>query len=357
MIKKSSSVLSLEESFSFDKQCFTSSLSDYEIMHSIGIVEDVSHGFVAKHIPSDRLVVLKQSQFELSSDFEFLIELVAMIKNNRLCRHENILKYYNCFAQDEDLWIVTEPIRAGSARHILNNFFPDGLVSESIIATILREVLKAITYMHSNHFIHNNIRADNIFLDSGGEVRLGGLYQMIPMMQRGMWKKSVFEFVGDPEWMAPEVLSQATTFDEKVDIYGIGITAMELTYGKTPFNGWPSLKILLAKLHYEVPDSPSDTTKTGSKHFTAFLDACLSKDPELRPTASQLLDHPFIKLAKNPLYLQRNLLATITNTQSTPGSGSIDQSLSRPSSSYDASGSLGEGRSAMSPLATSENLL
>jgi serine/threonine protein kinase len=69
------------------------------------------------------------------------------------------------------------------------------------------------------------------------------MHQMIDCVTAGVRRKRVFKFAGDPEWMAPEVLAQATTFDEKVDIYSLGITALEMMYGKTPFEGWPALKV------------------------------------------------------------------------------------------------------------------
>lgn len=115
-------------------------------------------------------------------------------------------------------------------------------------------------------------------LDSDGSVKLCGLNQMLRRMANGKVQRSVYKFVGDPEWMAPEVLSQATTFNEKADIYSIGLTAIELMYGQTPYNNWPALKILLCKLHYQVPS----TSVQASKLFTNFIGRCLYRDPGLR---------------------------------------------------------------------------
>jgi serine/threonine protein kinase len=105
----------------------------------------------------------------------------------------------------------------------------------------------------------------------------------------GKMQRSVYKFCGDPEWMAPEVLSQATTYNEKADIYSIGITAIEMLYGKTPFHQWPALKILLCKLYYQVPINPPPlaggvpiSIREGSKQFTEFVERCLHRDPSLR---------------------------------------------------------------------------
>lgn len=80
--------------------------------------------------------------------------------------------------------------------------------------------------------------------------------------------------------MAPEVLSQATTTNERVDIYSFGMTAMELMYGKNPFEGWPALKILLCKMQYECPPPPSE--KSVSRNFKRFYERCLVKNPMKR---------------------------------------------------------------------------
>jgi serine/threonine protein kinase len=108
------------------------------------------------------------------------------------------------------LWTVLEPIRLGSVKQIMIENFPLGFNNEALIATILRDVLRAVQYLHNNNCIHNNIRADNIYLDANGDVKLGGLHQLIEKVSGGVLRGAVFKFVGDPEWMAPEVLSQVS---------------------------------------------------------------------------------------------------------------------------------------------------
>eukprot|EP00158_Paraphelidium_tribonemae_P002341 Partr_v1_DN25290_c0_g1_i2_m17011 putative ste20-related kinase adaptor len=147
-------------------------------------------------------------------------------------------------------------------------------------------------------------------MDTTGQVRLCGLHQMISAIEHGLWKRDIFQFAGDPEWMAPEVISQATTFNNRVDIYAIGITALELLHGQTPFDGWPPLKILLAKLHYDLPDMKQDIAP--SKAFCRFVERCVAKNPMMRPSARALLDDPFIKTAKNSHYLEMHLMRGMT---------------------------------------------
>ena len=176
-----------------------------------------------------------------------------------------------------------------------------------------------ITYL-----FRSNIRADSILLDNNGDVRLSGLHQLINQIQGAVRRNSVYQFAGYPEWMAPEVLSQATTYDQKVDIYSVGILALELMYGRTPYDQWPALKILLCKLHYEVP-AIEYPVKTPSKAFNRFVERCLHKNPYERPTADELLDDAFVKQAKNKHYVELNLVkrASRKDDGQEIGSGSV----------------------------------
>ncbi|KAJ3216103.1 hypothetical protein HDU67_009904 [Dinochytrium kinnereticum] len=188
----------------------------------------------------------------------------------------------------------------------MKNYFEEGF-AESVVATILKETLRAIIYLHDNHMIHNDIRADNILIDGEGEVKLSGLRQLISLTQNGEYIKSVFSLVGDNiEWAAPEVMAQNSNFNEKVDIYSFGITAIELAFNKTPFDKWPSMKILLSKLEYECPAIPG--AKPMSPAFFHFVEQCIQKDPTKRPSARELADDPFFKFAKNPTHLKSSVI-------------------------------------------------
>jgi serine/threonine protein kinase len=91
--------------------------------------------------------------------------------------------------------------------------------------------------------IHNDIKADNIVIDIDGEPRLAGLRQLSHLSKDGGYMKSVFSLVGDNiQWAAPEVMSQNSNYNEKADIYSIGITTIELAMNKTPFDSWEPLK-------------------------------------------------------------------------------------------------------------------
>ena len=128
-------------------------ITDYELLEVIGGIDDVSFLYLARHKPSLDMVSLKYTDLSISPDSEFVDEIIQSTRNSVLFRHPNILLYQATFIDDDKLWSVVQPMHFGSCRLIMKKRFPDGF-SESAVATILKEVLKALKYLHSSHIIH-----------------------------------------------------------------------------------------------------------------------------------------------------------------------------------------------------------
>ena len=93
----------------------------------------------------------------------------------------------------------------GSCLHIMKIAYPDGF-EEYAIATILKETLKALEYLHRQGHIHRDVKAGNILVDTSGAVKLGDFGVSACMFDTGDRQRSRNTFVGTPCWMAPEVL-------------------------------------------------------------------------------------------------------------------------------------------------------
>ncbi|CAO3676080.1 unnamed protein product [Umbelopsis ramanniana] len=227
-----------------------------------------------------------------------------------LSKHPNVLRVYGSFVQGSKLYIVTPYLFGGSCLDIMKTAYPEGL-DEISIATILKQALEALIYLHKNGHIHRDVKSGNLLMDEDGTVLLadfGVSSSLVETGERGGVRKT---FVGTPCWMAPEVMDQAG-YDYKADIWSFGITAIELATGHAPFAKYPPIKVLMMTLSNDPPTLIRENTKHKySKTFKDMIDLCLNKDPAKRPTAEKLLQHIFFKQAKKKDYLAKALLSTL----------------------------------------------
>jgi serine/threonine protein kinase len=102
--------------------------------------------------------------------------------------------------------------------------------------------------------------------------------------------------VGTPYWMAPEVIKcDAGGYGMKSDIWSIGCTVLEMITGKPP---WPECNSMWAAV-YKIANStglPTEIPKDLDPQLMSFLQCCFERDPSKRPSAADLLQHPFLSV-------------------------------------------------------------
>ncbi|MED6107291.1 hypothetical protein PIB30_012687 [Stylosanthes scabra] len=274
------------------------------------LYEEIGHGVsAAVHralcIPLNEVIAIKILDFE--RDNCDLNNVSREAQTMVLVDHPNVLKSHCSFVHEHSLWVVMPYMAGGSCLHILKAAHPDGF-EEVVIATILREVLKGLEYLHHHGHIHRDVKSGNILIDSRGAIKLGDFGVSACLFDSGDRQRTRNTFVGTPCWMAPEVMEQLHGYNFKADIWSFGITALELAHGHAPFSKFPPMKVLLMTLQNAPPGLDYERDRKFSKSFKQMIASCLVKDPSKRPSASKLLKHSFFKQARSNDYISRTLL-------------------------------------------------
>lgn len=281
-------------------EVYSSNPEDFELNDPIGFGSSatVYLGFYKPKNIKLAIKVIDMDMFERNQIEELRRETQVMF----LCKHPNLLPVYCSYVLGSKLHIVTPYLAAGSCLEILKYRHPDGL-EEGYIASILKQALLGLEYLHKNGHIHRDIKAGNLLVDESGGVLLADFGVSSSLNDYGERNKMRKTFVGTPCWMAPEVMEQAG-YDQKADIWSFGITALELATGQAPLAKFPPIKVLMMTLSKDPPTLDRENTKNKfSRTFKEMIDTCLSKDPSKRPTCEKLLQHPFFKQVRKVIGL------------------------------------------------------
>ncbi|XP_020579139.1 mitogen-activated protein kinase kinase kinase 5-like isoform X2 [Phalaenopsis equestris] len=219
---------------------------------------------------------------------ECLKQLEQEIRVLSKLKHPNIVQYYGSELTEDHFYIFLEYVYPGS----INKYVQEhcGAMTESVVRNFTRHILKGLAYLHSTDNIHRDIKGANLLVDVNGVVKLAD-FGMAKHLSRAA---PALSLKGTPYWMAPEVvqatMSKDVGYDFAVDIWSLGCTIIEMFTGKHPWSGLEGAAAMFKVLHKDPP-----IPETLSSEGKDFLQRCFRRNPAERPTASMLLDHPFIR--------------------------------------------------------------
>ncbi|KAL6064453.1 Suppressor of Sensor Kinase (SLN1) [Balamuthia mandrillaris] len=243
----------------------------------------------ALNIETGKIVALKRFPLRRISK-ERIDDIMAEAETLRNLKHPNILEFYGYAKTSSYLYLILEYVEEGSLSKVIDDF---GKFPEKLSALYVEQVLNGLVYLHSKNVAHRDIKGSNILITKEGKIKMAdfGVAATINESERR------FSVVGTPYWMAPEVID-FSGHSTQSDIWSVGCLVQQLTCGEPPYfdqSAAGAMYSIVQDEHPPIPEQISDDLKD-------FLLKCWKKNPDERPTAKQLLDHPWItnRIPKKP---------------------------------------------------------
>ncbi|GAM28242.1 hypothetical protein SAMD00019534_114180 [Acytostelium subglobosum LB1] len=226
----------------------------------------------------DRIKIDSATLQSVKSEVEILQKL----------NHNNIVKVLGCVETQSQLNFILEYVENGSLRDVLEKFGP---LSEELATLYLYQLLQGLAYLHSNRIIHRDIKCSNVLITKEGIIKLADFGVASQLSDEVQLRYSV---VGTPYWMAPEAI-QIAGQSSSSDIWSLACTLLEMLTGSPPYFNLQPMSAMFKIVQDPHPPYPQPLTKD----MEDYLNVSFEKDPNKRPTATDLLKHPIFKKINN----------------------------------------------------------
>ena len=239
--------------------------------------------YKAMHKKTGKIYSAKIAYIEKTNEVESFKKEINILSQ---CNNQYIVHYFGSYIKGHQIWIILEFCDGGSLYELIK-ILPRSL-NEEEIASIVYMILKGLVFLHENKKIHRDVKTENILLTHEGIAKLADFGVSTQLMHS--YSKKITK-IGTPFYMSPEVILQ-NKYDYKCDIWSLGITTIEMAEGEPPFakvKGYWVLKKIITH-----PPKGLKNREKWSNEFNNFVEKCLIYEPEKRPSAKELLQHPFI---------------------------------------------------------------
>lgn len=238
----------------------------------------------------------------LRNDPKYIAKLQEEVNVLRELRgHDNVIRLYDVFCVDNELFIITELGRGGDLFHLLTTHPKHG-VTEAYAAKTVAEMLSSVAFLHSRSICHRDLKLENWVLESGKDV-----WSPLKLIDFGLSThftrgQRLSRVVGSSYYVAPEVLKKSYT--EACDLWSLGVIVYMLLSGAPPFYGKndEAIKASIVQGEYTFPH---ELFRDVSDEAMAFVSTLLSYNIEYRYTAEQALTHPWLAANCDPEALQK----------------------------------------------------
>ncbi|XP_074614621.1 serine/threonine-protein kinase 10-like [Acropora palmata] len=262
----------------------------YTIWSLVGELGDGSFGKVhkAERKTDGTLAAAKMIDVKDESELDdFMVEIDILSE----CKHSHVVGMYEAYYHENKLWMMLEFCSGGALDDLILEI--ERGLTEDQIKVVCRQMFECLHFLHTHKVIHRDLKAGNLLLTSDGNIKLAD-FGVSAKNKKTVQRRTTF--IGTPYWMAPEVIVTETCkddpYDYKADIWSAGITLIELAEMQPPYHDMHPMRVL-----FKIPksDPPQLQAKNKwSKDFHDFLSLCVVKSADMRTSAGQLLEHPFI---------------------------------------------------------------
>lgn len=228
---------------------------------------------------------IRKDQVE-GDDIKLLLREVQIM---RKLNHPNILKLYEVFENDEEFFLVMELV---TGKELFDKIVEKGQYGEREAANIVRQIVSAVEYLHSNGIAHRDLKPENLLTSVAADGQ-----EMIKIADFGFSKNfgedKLKTSCGSPGYVAPEVLTNED-YDNSVDMWSVGVIIYILLCGYPPFyaDNAPALFKKIMEVKYDFEDPAWDNVSQEAKDLISHL---LVKDPSKRFTAKQCSESAWVR--------------------------------------------------------------